>query len=159
MESPTGLRRHGRRGGGRWPAWLATASTLLLVGLLSQALAQDGAAEVGASTGVYTEAQAESGAALFARHCAACHGATLGGGMGSRLAPLESWWSGRSLASLVSFVRGNMPMTAPGSLAEDEYGDIVAFILASNGYPAGESPLPTEAEELQPIVFDEPPAG
>lgn len=153
-------RRHRRPGRGRLAAWrLVAALTLLLAGtLLSQTLAQaEGEEQVGVSTGVYTEAQAESGAALFARHCASCHGATLGGGMGPRLAPLEAWWRDRNLVSLVNFVRGNMPMTAPGSLAAEEYSDIVAFILASNGYPAGEIDLSTDVEALAPFVLDEPP--
>lgn len=134
------------------------AGILLLAALCTPAtLAQDGAGTA-VSSGVYTAEQAERGAALFARSCAGCHGAELGGGMGPTLAPLGAWWQGSSLASLGDFVRRNMPMTAPGSLPMAEYGDIVAFILASNGYPAGEAELSLEAEGLAEVLIDAPPA-
>jgi hypothetical protein len=34
-----------------------------------------------------------------------------------------------------------MPLTAPGSLTNQDYTDITAFILAENGFPAGSTKL------------------
>jgi hypothetical protein len=38
-------------------------------------------------------------------------------------------------------VANNMPATAPGTLAHDDYLDIMAFLLQQNGYPAGNKTL------------------
>ncbi len=41
-----------------------------------------------------------------------------------------------------------MPYGKPDSLAPQQYVDIVAFILSSNGYTAGTRELPTDAAAL-----------
>ena len=38
----------------------------------------------------------------------------------------------------------------------DEVADVVAFLLSENAFPPGEGDLPSHAEELRVIVFDEP---
>ncbi|HLV11477.1 MAG TPA: cytochrome c [Trueperaceae bacterium] len=111
----------------------------------------------GVSTGAYTEEQAERGAQVFARSCAGCHGSTLQGGMGPRLAPLNSAWQGMSLGALYRFVSTNMPYSAPGSLEPQQYADVLAHVLASNGYPAGDAELAPDAEALGAFVIDAPP--
>lgn len=139
-------------------ARLAGCLTLVLAPALLGALgsAQGGEREeaVGVSTGVYSAAQAEAGAAVFARRCASCHGAELGGGFGPRLVPLGSFWHGRTLGELYAFVSGNMPFDAPGSLSAEEYGQVIAFVLASNGYAAGDADMEADAEALVGFVID-----
>ncbi len=143
----------------RTVAWLVAALALAVVALAQDGGGQAGNAEsVGVSSGVFSEEQAAAGADVFARRCAGCHGGELGGGFGPRLAPLSSYWPGRSLAELFSFVSGNMPFDSPGSLSAEEYAQVVAFVLSRNGYPAGEADLAADAEALAGFVIDAPDA-
>jgi len=147
------------------PAKLILVIALLAGGLVG-ALAQDygddppappaAAAAAGASSGVFTVEQAERGAEVFAARCSGCHGGALEGGFGPRLAPLGSHWRGQTLGSLFRFVSGNMPYDSPGSLAIDEYLDVVSFVLQRNGYPAGVSPLVADAAVIDLILLDDP---
>jgi mono/diheme cytochrome c family protein len=115
------------------------------------------ATAVGASIGVYTTEQADRGAGVFAARCSGCHGGALEGGFGPRLAPLGAHWRGQTLGSLFRFVSSNMPYDNPGSLEMDQYLDVVSFVLSSNGYPAGESPLVADAAVIDPVLIDDPP--
>ena len=51
----------------------------------------------------------------------------------------SSWMHGAGArrASCVSFMQLTMPPTRPGGLSQEEYVNIAAFILQSNGAPAG----------------------
>jgi mono/diheme cytochrome c family protein len=93
--------------------------------------------------GVYTAAQAQAGAKLFAANCAMCHAADLAGDSGPPLAgkAFLSKWTGQTAADLHDVVATQMPLTSPGSLKPDEALAVVAFILSKNGYPAGAAPL------------------
>jgi len=93
--------------------------------------------------GVYTAAQAQAGAKLFAENCAMCHSADLSGDAGPPLAgkAFLSKWTGQTADDLHDIVATQMPLTSPGSLKPDEALAVVAFILSKNGYPAGAAPL------------------
>lgn len=104
--------------------------------------------------GVYTAAQAERGQAAYNEKCTFCHGATLGGtGEAPGLAGPEflSNWNGLTAGDLFERIRTTMPFDAPASLSRDSYADIVAFILKSNGLPAGAKDLDRRTEVLQGI--------
>ena len=49
-----------------------------------------------------------------------------------------------------------MPMNNPGGLSRDQYSDILAFVLKSNGFPAGARELYKRSEYLNVIRFDAP---
>jgi mono/diheme cytochrome c family protein len=90
--------------------------------------------------GVYTAEQATIGQTAYATTCAACHRPDLAGG--NEAPPLVGTnfmnaWRGRSTNELYNKIATSMPPTAPGSLAEQAVTSIVAFILRSNGAPAG----------------------
>jgi hypothetical protein len=56
----------------------------------------------------------------------------------------EPFWRSfaqKTAGELLSYVSTSMPNGTPGSLAESTYGDIVAVILKSNGFPAGANEL------------------
>ena len=53
---------------------------------------------------------------------------------------------------MVQVIRQSMPQEAPDSLGLPAYVDIVAFLLKSNGGPAGASELPTEPDALRKIL-------
>jgi S-disulfanyl-L-cysteine oxidoreductase SoxD len=87
--------------------------------------------------GAYTEAQATRGATAFAQSCAGCHVVATEG-----RAPLvgDHFWKSfaqKSVGDLLEFVTAYMPNGTPRSLTDGAYGDIVAFMLKSNGFPAG----------------------
>ena len=103
-----------------------------------------------AVTGVapqYTAAQAATGKTGFEAHCAACHGNTLmNGTFGPPLAgeTFRAAWAGRSVRELLDSAK-RMPPANPGSLSDEAYANIVAYVLQVNGYAAGGTALTTGA--------------
>jgi S-disulfanyl-L-cysteine oxidoreductase SoxD len=107
--------------------------------------------------GVYIEVQAVRGADSFAKNCAVCHGASLGGvGEAPALvgAQFISDFNGLTVGDLFERIRTTMPLNNPGVLSRDQYADILAFMLKSNGYPAGERELYRRSEFLNTIRFE-----
>jgi quinoprotein glucose dehydrogenase len=107
--------------------------------------------------GSYTEAQAARGKDLYSKECGSCHGPELTGGeMAPGLAGGEflAGWDGLTLGDLFERIRISMPQNNPGSLSGQVNADILAFVLASNKFPAGESELPKEAMILKSIKFE-----
>jgi PQQ-dependent dehydrogenase (methanol/ethanol family) len=102
-----------------------------------------------ASQGIYTAAQAADGRAVYARACAACHGATFQPAPGVptlKGGAFTGNWAGRSVGDLFAYTRDTMPVGAPRSLSDAQYLAVIAYLLGENGYPAGEQPLdPDEA--------------
>ena len=107
--------------------------------------------------GVFTEAQATRGKALYSENCASCHGGELTGGeMAPPLAGGEfmAGWDGLTIGDLFERVRISMPQNAPGSLSGQQNADILAFIFSASKFPAGQSELPKEAGILKQIKFE-----
>jgi alcohol dehydrogenase (cytochrome c) len=96
------------------------------------------------SVGPYTAAQATAGRATYQANCSSCHGADLGGlNSASALAGglFMSSWGDRTPSDLVTFLEGAMPPGNPGSLGEQAYVNVTAFILDFNGAHAGNQAL------------------
>jgi mono/diheme cytochrome c family protein len=99
--------------------------------------------------GVYTPAQATRGATVYATECSGCHR----DGLPERAAPAANGgrfmeaWAEDNLKSLFTVIKTTMPQTAPGSLSDEKYTDIVAYILKENAFPPG-------SEELTPGALD-----
>src|SRR5690349_16392584 len=110
---------------------------LLLLGLLL--LTVSAAQSQTVTQGVYSDAQAVRGKALYQTKCATCHGDTLGGRMGPPLTGSDfvAVWSKESLFELGSKIRNTMPQTEPGTLNADQTADILAYILQTGKFPAG----------------------
>ena len=107
--------------------------------------------------GVYTPGQADRGKALYAQNCASCHGATLdGGGAAPPLAgaDFKTNWSGQTAGDLFEKTQTTMPADKPGKLSPEQTADILAFLLASNAFPAGSEELPTDAVALATIRIE-----
>ena len=107
--------------------------------------------------GVYTEAQAERGAAAYGQACSKCHGAQLAGlGEAKPLTGPEflGIWNGLSLGDLYDRARKTMPLDRPASLSRETYADIVAYVLKFNGFPAGGAELDKRSEVLAGISFE-----
>ena len=97
------------------------------------------------STGVgpYTAAQAAAGRDVYQANCAACHGPDLGGRNDApQLAGPQfvGTWGGRTIGDLIGFMAAAMPPGNP-NLGEQNYLNIAAFILDSNGARPGNQAL------------------
>jgi alcohol dehydrogenase (cytochrome c) len=111
---------------------IVCACSISLVGYAQQA------------AGPYTAAQATAGRATYQVNCSSCHGADLSGlNSASALAGglFMSSWGDRSPSDLVTFLEGAMPPGNPGSLGEQAYVNVTAFILDSNGARPGNQAL------------------
>jgi PQQ-dependent dehydrogenase (methanol/ethanol family) len=126
------------------------------VALVDPALRQGGAAPARTvADGVFSAAQARAGEAVYARHCAACHGVRFEPAPGSPPvvgAAFLANWRGRTLADLYTLVRTTMPPGAAHTLSAEEHLAAVAFVLQANGFPAGQV-LPGDEAMLQGIGF------
>ena len=105
--------------------------------------------------GVYTEAQATRGEALFGDKCAKCHGPDLSGGDAPSLVGAEFGgnWDDLSLGDLADRVRVSMPQDNPQSLTREQTADLISLILKSNNVPPGKSDLPSQTENLRTIKY------
>jgi mono/diheme cytochrome c family protein len=131
--------------------------TIALVALAAAATLLFGQGAKKASDGIYTKAQADSGKGVYAGKCASCHGSSLeGGDVPPALAggTFMANWGTLPVDALFDRIRTGMPPGQEGSLSRDQTAQIVSFILDFNGYPAGQSPLPTQDEVLKGITLD-----
>jgi PQQ-dependent dehydrogenase (s-GDH family) len=96
----------------------------------------------GANSGVapqYSAEQAAAGKASYNSNCAVCHGNTMTNGtFGPPLAGeyFDNAWGGKTLRTLYDRAR-TMPPSAAGSLDDETYTNIIAYILEVNGVKAG----------------------
>jgi S-disulfanyl-L-cysteine oxidoreductase SoxD len=135
-----------------------TAGIIWLAGLLVAVAAHPAAAQANGAggdavssktiwDGVYTDAQATRGQRTSQQNCGSCH------------SPSSEWsssmfltaWSGRAVRELHNHIKMTMPYDAPGRLSNEQYADIVAYMLKLNNVPAGETELPSDDEGLGAI--------
>jgi mono/diheme cytochrome c family protein len=111
--------------------------------------------------GVFTEAQARRGQAVYPGACGVCHGRRLNGAPEDpdmrSTPPLARArflrvWEGRSLAALFEYTRATMPEDNPNSLTEQEYVDVIAYMLMVGGMPTGEDELQPNPQSLARVV-------
>ena len=105
--------------------------------------------------GVYTDAQAKRGEALWGEKCAKCHGPDLSGGDAPSLVGSEfsANWDDLSLGDLADRLRISMPQDNPQSLSREQTADLIALILRGNRLPAGQTDLPVQTENLKMIKY------
>jgi cytochrome c len=96
---------------------------------------------------LYTNAQAAEGRHIFATKCVTCHGANLQGTAAPSVAGHDFLTTARrngwTLAIIRYIVFKLMPLNSPSSLTPTDDADLMAFLLASNCYPAGTTPFPS----------------
>ena len=136
----------------RWTA--AVAFALIATIGVTWTIAQAGRT---VADGVYTNAQAQRGQALYIQECRACHGSMLQGGLGPPLSGADFLrvWNGRSLADLVDKIEHTMPASKPGALSRAQATDVVGYVLQVGAFKAGPQELPTN-ETLNRIAFVAP---
>ena len=105
--------------------------------------------------GVYSEVQARRGHSMYLRACAECHRPDL---TGMDMAPallgtaFNFRWRGESVGDIYSTVRNSMPPVGPGTLSDQIYIDVVAYLLSVNEFPPGDqelAPSPTALSEIK----------
>src|SRR4051812_24555611 len=87
--------------------------------------------------GVYSEAQAARGAALYQTQCASCHGDKLQGkGPTPPLAGPDFTmnWEGMTVGDLFDKIHASMPADKPGSLSREQNASLIAHILSVNNF-------------------------
>jgi mono/diheme cytochrome c family protein len=89
---------------------------------------------------VYSQDQAKRGRASYDGKCASCHD---GGTMGPELwgDPFLTQWENKDVASFFTRIQTTMPEDAPGTLSESDVLDIIAYVLQTNGFPAGDKAI------------------
>jgi mono/diheme cytochrome c family protein len=101
------------------------------------------------ASGVYTAEQAQKGREVFQSSCLGCHTVASHTGPSFQLK-----WFGRPLADLYDYLSNLMPKSAPGTLTEDEYVWVTAYILRLNGMPPGKTELNAEPAWLKSVRVD-----
>ncbi len=103
--------------------------------------------------GIYTNAQADRGAATYASTCVSCHGRMLEGQSGPPLSGdlFLTDWSGQPLSALGMKISKTMPADDPGKLTPAQVADLMAYLLRSAKIGAGATPLNAEEAALNQI--------
>jgi len=104
---------------------------------------------------LYTAAQAAAGAGFYAADCAGCHGADLRGVSGPPLvgAAFAARGDGYTVGEVFNEVWEATPAGAPDSLSPGVYVDVMAYLLARNGYGAGDFPMTFAGASKSNVAF------
>jgi mono/diheme cytochrome c family protein len=145
----------------RMPALTSAAVYALRSGAVGSGGA---AAKAGGALGTavnFTADQVARGSDIYAERCVQCHGDTLDNGEFGG-APLNGsyfrhHWGEGSAAALVAFTKAKMPPDRPGSLTDQNYADLAAFLLDANGYPKGDKELPPDSPSQQAMSLKRSP--
>ena len=101
----------------------------------------------------FTAEQADRGRAVYGRNCTDCHGTTLDngefGGPVLKGGFFRQKWAPLGVGALYSYTKGLMPPDRPGGLTDQNYADLIAYILSNNGYTGGDKELPADPGALQ----------
>lgn len=100
-------------------------------------------ADPGGAPALYNETQAARGRQVFVDTCYACHYSSE-----FHDAEFQFTWGRRTVWDLFRDIRMNMPDDDPGSLALQQYIDVVAYILQLNGFPMGDAELAADENAL-----------
>lgn len=105
---------------------------------------------------VYSLAQAGRGETAYAKTCARCHGAALGGGDEAPALAGGAFlgnWNGVSVGDLHTRIKTTMPSDTVGVYDSRLVTDVIAFLLKANAFPAGQAELPPTVDSLKGIVI------
>lgn len=103
----------------------------------------------------FTSTEARRGEAIYGASCARCHGAKLDGMDGPPLtgATFEQRYAGKSAAEFLVRLRTTMPADAPGSLSQQQYLGLVAFLAQAHGAEPGDDKMPADEAVLATMSF------
>lgn len=104
---------------------------------LASGLAQD-------QTATYTNAQAASGADIYASRCAGCHLANFQGAFEAPALAgpnFRNVWGARPVSEFMNRIATTMPPGERGVLASDQVASVAAYLLQANQVPSSAGPL------------------
>ena len=105
-------------------------------------------ANEGSEVPPFEQAQVQHGKKIYADACAKCHGDQLEGNTAPALSGESFAPEGKShitIGGIYQYMSSNMPADRPGKMTEQEYSDLMAFLLYSNGYDASKTKLTADA--------------
>lgn len=149
-----------RRATNRCFAVAGVAALTLAVGALALSRSLEAQTPLRALT--FTAAQAEQGLTAYAEHCASCHGQNLDDGTYApplKGADFREKWSLRSPEALFALTGATMPPDRPGTLGDERYARLLAYIFRENGARPGTTELPASPEGLRALATPEWPRG
>ena len=100
-------------------------------------------------SGVYTKAQATRGRYVYLGACTNCHDASTHSGT-----VFAQWWKGKQLSELYQYILERMPKNDPGTLAEEDVADVVAYLLQLNQMPVGKNEIYPSVDSLKKFRID-----
>lgn len=131
-----------------------TFLTLVSIALLQSSSRAVGAQEPLLSEGVYSEAQASRGERLYRDRCESCHAPDLQGSENAPPLRGEAFldeWDGEVVTELMLFVQDRMLEEVVAGLSDGDYADVIAFLLATNGFPPGDE---LTVDSMQQIAIE-----
>lgn len=89
----------------------------------------------------FLDSQARVGQTLFYEHCAECHGASGQGNWAPAILTQDGNVQWLPIYYVYTYITDHMPAGDAHALRQDEYVNIMAFVLKSQGHPAGRTAL------------------
>ena len=121
------------------------------------------AAQTPPAAGSFTTAQADAGRAVYLANCASCHLPNLEGRNEAVALAGRNFvraWNSRTTSELMTLIRTTMPPGNRGNLSDENYVNLVAFLLSANGARAGDRPLNQAARvQIGSVATGEMPAA
>jgi hypothetical protein len=93
---------------------------------------------------VFAADQAKAGQKVYFAECVRCH--TADRFIGEKF---TSIWNSRRVYDLYDIVSSTMPQDIPGSLTQQQYLDVVAFMLQINGAKPGKEKLSSDVDAMK----------
>jgi alcohol dehydrogenase (cytochrome c) len=110
----------------------------------------------------YTAAQAKLGQAVYVEQCASCHGPNLDDAVYAppvKGAAFRQRWGAETVDGLFTYVSTTMPPGRPGSLSNEAYAQLLAYMIQENGTKPGTRELPVSQDALRAMTVPGWPRG
>jgi alcohol dehydrogenase (cytochrome c) len=110
----------------------------------------------------YTAAQAKLGQAVYVEQCASCHGSNLDDAVYAppvKGAAFRQRWGAETVDGLFTYVSATMPPGRPGSLSNEAYAQLLAYMIQENGTKPGTRELPFSQDALRAMTVPGWPRG
>ena len=97
----------------------------------------------------YGADQAKAGKQVYDSTCARCHPPGQLDGVA-----FSNSWKNRRLFDFYSLITNTMPQDRPGSLTDDQYLNVIAYILQRNQVPSSAAKLTTDTLAMKKVRID-----